>query len=76
MAYTQIGLTPDGSSTYYLLRIIGLRHTLELAITDRVLSWNADVQEVMPPFWTSDRRNSTAARRQSVDPTEASEAVV
>jgi 2-(1,2-epoxy-1,2-dihydrophenyl)acetyl-CoA isomerase len=76
MAYTQIGLTPDGSSTYYLLRIIGLRHTLELAITDRVLSWNADVQEVMPPFWTSDRRNSTAARRQSVGPTEAPEAAV
>ena len=23
MAYTQIGLTPDGSSTYYLPRIIG-----------------------------------------------------
>ena len=30
----------------------------------------------LPPFWPSDRRNSTAARRQSVDPTEASEAVV
>ena len=38
MAYTQIGLTPDGSSTYYLPRIIGLRRTLELALTNRVLS--------------------------------------
>src|SRR6267378_8526978 len=26
----------------------------------------------LPPFWPSDYRNSTAARRQSVDPTEAS----
>jgi 2-(1,2-epoxy-1,2-dihydrophenyl)acetyl-CoA isomerase len=38
MAYTQIGLTPDGSSTYYLPRIIGLRRSLELALTNRVLS--------------------------------------
>src|SRR5277367_2827041 len=37
MAYTRIGLTPDGSSTYYLPRIIGLRRTVELALTNRVL---------------------------------------
>jgi 2-(1,2-epoxy-1,2-dihydrophenyl)acetyl-CoA isomerase len=38
MAYTRVGLTPDGSSTYYLPRIIGLRRTLELALTNRVLT--------------------------------------
>jgi 2-(1,2-epoxy-1,2-dihydrophenyl)acetyl-CoA isomerase len=38
MAYTQIGLTPDGSSSYYLLRIIGLRRALELALTNRTLN--------------------------------------
>jgi 2-(1,2-epoxy-1,2-dihydrophenyl)acetyl-CoA isomerase len=38
MAYTKMGLTPDGSSTYYLPRIIGLRRTVELALTNRVLS--------------------------------------
>ena len=38
MAYTQIGLTPDGSSSYYLPRIVGLRRALELALTNRVLS--------------------------------------
>ncbi len=38
MAYTRAGLTPDGSSTYFLPRIIGYRRTLELAITNRVLS--------------------------------------
>ena len=38
MAYTRVGLTPDGSSTYYLPRIIGLRRTMELALTNRVLT--------------------------------------
>ena len=38
MAYTRIGLTPDGSSTYYLPRIIGLRRTMELALTNRTLT--------------------------------------
>jgi 2-(1,2-epoxy-1,2-dihydrophenyl)acetyl-CoA isomerase len=38
MAYTRVGLTPDGSSTYYLPRLIGTRRTLELMLTNRVLS--------------------------------------
>ncbi len=38
LAYTRIGLTPDGSSTYYLPRIIGVRRTMELALTNRTLS--------------------------------------
>jgi 2-(1,2-epoxy-1,2-dihydrophenyl)acetyl-CoA isomerase len=38
MAYTRAGLTPDGSSTYFLPRIVGTRRTLELAITNRVLT--------------------------------------
>lgn len=38
MAYTRIGLAPDGSSTYFLPRIIGMRKTFELALTNRVLS--------------------------------------
>jgi len=37
-AYTQIGLTPDGSSTYFLNRILGPRRTMELYLTNRVLS--------------------------------------
>ncbi len=32
MAYTNVGLTPDGSSTWYLPRIVGLRRALELAL--------------------------------------------
>lgn len=38
MAYTAAGLSPDGSSTYYLPRIVGLRKAQELALTNRVLS--------------------------------------
>ena len=38
MAYTRAGLSPDGSSTYYLPRIVGVKRALELALTDRILS--------------------------------------
>jgi 2-(1,2-epoxy-1,2-dihydrophenyl)acetyl-CoA isomerase len=38
MAYTRVGLTPDGSSTWFLPRLIGVRRTLELVLTNRVLS--------------------------------------
>lgn len=38
MAYTGIGLTPDGSSTFFLPRLVGARRALELALTNRVLS--------------------------------------
>jgi 2-(1,2-epoxy-1,2-dihydrophenyl)acetyl-CoA isomerase len=38
MAYTRIGLSPDGSATWFIPRLIGQRRALELAITNRVLS--------------------------------------
>ena len=38
MAYTRAGLNPDGGSTYFLPRIVGVRRALELAMTNRVLS--------------------------------------
>jgi len=38
MAYTRAGLVPDGSSTYFLSRLVGLRRALELTLTNRVLS--------------------------------------
>ena len=37
-AYTKAGLTPDGSSSYYLPRIIGIRKYIELVMTNKVLS--------------------------------------
>lgn len=38
MAYTRAGLTPDGSSTWVLPRVVGVRRTLELMLTNRTLS--------------------------------------
>ena len=38
MAYSSVGLSPDGSSTWYLPRVIGLRRTQELMLTNRRLS--------------------------------------
>ncbi len=37
MAYTRAGLSPDGSSTFYMPRKIGDRRTRELMLTNRVL---------------------------------------
>ncbi|TGD90817.1 enoyl-CoA hydratase/isomerase family protein [Mycolicibacterium sp. CH28] len=53
MAYTKAGLSPDGSASYYLPRIIGVRRTQELMLTNRTLSaaeaadWGL-VTEVVP----------------------------
>jgi 2-(1,2-epoxy-1,2-dihydrophenyl)acetyl-CoA isomerase len=38
MAYTRIGLVPDGSSSYFLPRLVGLKRALDLALTNRMLS--------------------------------------
>jgi 2-(1,2-epoxy-1,2-dihydrophenyl)acetyl-CoA isomerase len=38
MAYTKVGLSPDGSSSYYLPRLIGVRRTQDLMLTNRRLS--------------------------------------
>lgn len=38
MAYSRIAATPDGSSSYFLPRLIGLRRALELYLTNRVLT--------------------------------------
>jgi 2-(1,2-epoxy-1,2-dihydrophenyl)acetyl-CoA isomerase len=37
-AYSKIGFTPDGSSTYFLPRLLGRRRAMELYLTERVLA--------------------------------------
>ncbi len=38
MAYSRIAATPDGSSSYWLPRLVGLRRAIELFYTNRVLT--------------------------------------
>jgi 2-(1,2-epoxy-1,2-dihydrophenyl)acetyl-CoA isomerase len=38
MAYTAIAVTPDGASSWFLPRLIGVRRALELTLTNRPLS--------------------------------------
>jgi 2-(1,2-epoxy-1,2-dihydrophenyl)acetyl-CoA isomerase len=38
MAYTRAGLAPDGSSSYFLARMVGLRRAKEMALLNPVLS--------------------------------------
>lgn len=38
LAYTAVGLSPDGSSTWFLPRLVGLRRARELMLTNRTLS--------------------------------------
>ena len=38
LAYTNAGLSPDGSSTFFLPRIVGIKRAKELMLTNRVLS--------------------------------------
>jgi 2-(1,2-epoxy-1,2-dihydrophenyl)acetyl-CoA isomerase len=38
MAYSKIAATPDGSSSYFLPRLIGLRRALDLYFTNRALT--------------------------------------
>ncbi|MHA7650166.1 enoyl-CoA hydratase/isomerase family protein [Mycobacterium sp. ML4] len=63
MAYTKAGLSPDGSSSYYLPRLIGVRRTQELMLTNRRLSateaarWHL-VTEVVPDHLLTDRADA------------------
>ncbi|WP_067532695.1 enoyl-CoA hydratase/isomerase family protein [Nocardia crassostreae] len=38
MAYTKVGLSPDGGASYYVPRLIGIRRTQDLMLTNRVLT--------------------------------------
>ncbi|MCQ6282274.1 enoyl-CoA hydratase/isomerase family protein [Bacillus sp. EB600] len=40
MAYNRVGLTPDGSGSYFLPRIVGMKRAIELMYTNRQLDAN------------------------------------
>ncbi|AQT79657.1 enoyl-CoA hydratase [Mycolicibacterium litorale] len=70
MAYSRAGLSPDGSSSYYLPRIIGVRRTQELMLTNRTLTaaeawdWGL-VTEVVPAADLADRAQDLAGQMSS-----------
>ena len=67
MAYTGVGLTPDGSSSWFLPRLVGLRRALELTFTNRVLSaaealdWGL-ISQVVPDDELQDSAAALAAK--------------
>jgi len=67
MAYTGIGMSPDGSATYFLPRLIGLRRAEELMVTNRRLDameaeqWGL-INQVTPPETLSSTVEELAAR--------------
>ena len=79
MAYTRAGLSPDGSSTFFMPRKIGDRRARELMLTNRVLTsaealdWGV-VNEVVPNEEVLPRANGLA-QRFAMGPTAAFGAV-
>ena len=75
MSYTNAGLTPDGSSTYYLPRLVGFKRAMELTLTNRQLSaqeameWGI-VTRVVPDEDLSENA-ATLARQLAVGATKA-----
>lgn len=65
MAYTRVGLSPDGSASYYLPRLVGITKTKELMLTNRSLTaqeasqWGL-VTEVVPDAELADRASKLA----------------
>jgi 2-(1,2-epoxy-1,2-dihydrophenyl)acetyl-CoA isomerase len=74
-AYTHIGFTPDGSSTFYLPRLVGVRRAMELYLTNRVLTaaeafdWGL-VNRVVPAAQLSSEVEALA-RKLAAGPTRA-----
>jgi len=69
-AYTAAGVSPDGSSTYFLPRLIGLRRTQELMFTNRrltaaeALDWGL-VTRVVPDSELAEEARTLAGRLAS-----------
>lgn len=74
-AYTAVGLSPDGSSTYFLPRLVGQRRALEMVLTNRRLSaqealdWGLVNQVVGDDVLNDEARN--LAMRLANGPTKA-----
>jgi len=67
MAYTAVGLTPDGGTSFLLPRVVGARRAMEMTLLNRVLSaqealeWGL-VNQVVPDAEVLDRSMELAER--------------
>lgn len=70
MAYSGVGLSPDGGASYYLPRLIGIRRTQELMLSNRTLTareaadWGL-LTELAPDDQLSTRTEQLVARFES-----------
>jgi 2-(1,2-epoxy-1,2-dihydrophenyl)acetyl-CoA isomerase len=75
LAYTGIGASPDGGSTYFLPRIVGQRRALEIALlserfdADQALSWGLVNRVVAPEKF--EQEVMLFAKRLAAGPTKA-----
>jgi len=67
VAYTRAGLVPDGSSTYFLPRIVGLKRALELTLTNRMFSAQEALQWGLITRVVPDNELLTQARAIAVE---------
>ncbi len=64
LAYTAAGLSPDGSSTYFLPRLVGLRRARELMLTNRRFTADeALAMDVIDRVCDDDRLDDVVARQ-------------
>ena len=74
-AYTRIGLTPDGSLTYILPRLIGVKRALELTLTNRTLSaqeaYDWGIVTAVVPDGQAQHQAETFARQLAAGATQA-----
>ena len=75
LAYTGVGLTPDGSTSYFLPRVLGMKRAMELVLTNRpltaaeALDWGL-VNKVVPDAELADE-TARLASRLAAGPTQA-----
>ena len=67
MAYSRIAATPDGSSTYWLPRLVGLRRAMELFYTNRVLTAREAVEWGLATRAVPDAEFPDAVRRLAAE---------
>jgi 2-(1,2-epoxy-1,2-dihydrophenyl)acetyl-CoA isomerase len=72
-AYTRIGVTPDGSLTYFLSRSVGMKRALELTLTNRTLSaqeaYQWGIVTSIVPDGSVQEQTEALARRLGAGPT-------